>query len=756
MTRLDKPSTFERLRIALNVFRHGFPTRRHSPVWKASPYAWPQSGMGSGNNALMSHDLQTLATYGYNINAVIYAAIMYKVRAVAKAPLYAYQGDRSRPELLPDDHWLQRLCRRPNEQQSYMEFQGLNTAYLNLTGNSFVLVDTDVRNNPIGLYPLRPDRVEIVANKEGDEILGYTYSPGGSKANRFPILPGNIIHVKFPNMLDPLEGMGQGYSPVNPGASSADVDNAVSRFLKNLFETGVFNYGVLETDSLLDEATIARLRSEWTEMYGGSDEWGKPIVTDQGLRYRPLLPDFESLGMEALDGRDESRILAPFGVPAALLGLRVGLENATFSNISELRRMFWEDTMTYEIELFEVDYSYHVAERANSGYWVAHDLSQVPALQRNIPELAQAANNLWNMGVPASTALRTVGLETEYDGSEVSYVPTTMIDASIPRPTPGSIVGFNGKSAEPGGTQPDSAIVPVADYGRRFDDKGVWTEDAAYKVWRQQDAIAQKHEPAFRDSARKMLQQDKQEILAFITEGKRASLHAKATISWVTVAGDVLDYLRSKSADDWRDEFIPRAKALVEESGNEWSLELGLAFNVENVYSQQWFEDYAMKFAETTNDTTKQGIKDLFDQAASEGWTVDTGIQHLGQMFQQWMAGDLSSDDFDWLKQRMPVHRLEQIVRTETIRWYGAGTNKLFQDWGVERKVWYTAEDERVCPFCKDMNGKIIKVGKPWFEAGETMTVNNNGKELSLPMNYGTVEHPPLHTFCRCTELPLL
>ena len=50
--------------------------------------------------------------------------------------------------------------------------------------------------------------------------------------------------------------------------------------------------------------------------------------------------------------------------------------------------------------------------------------------------------------------------------------------------------------------------------------------------------------------------------------------------------------------------------------------------------------------------------------------------------------------------------RVEVITRTETLRAYGQGRNKFYDQIGVKRVVWVTAGDERTCPECGPLDGK--------------------------------------------------
>ena len=54
--------------------------------------------------------------------------------------------------------------------------------------------------------------------------------------------------------------------------------------------------------------------------------------------------------------------------------------------------------------------------------------------------------------------------------------------------------------------------------------------------------------------------------------------------------------------------------------------------------------------------------------------------------------------------------RVEVITRTETLRAYGQGRNKFYDQIGVKRLVWVTAGDERTCPQCGPLDGKEFPI----------------------------------------------
>ena len=163
----QRPGLARRARMAWRVFRGA------SRQTKAPPFAWPTWRQGKPQWQLI--DYETYVNEGFNLNALVYAAITYKAKAMSSAPLRAYKGDMDNPEPLPPDHDLSKLVARPNPHQSWDEFQRQNTAYLNISGNCYIYKDGDSEGLPEALYSFRPDRTFIVPDEGRAQIAGYLY-----------------------------------------------------------------------------------------------------------------------------------------------------------------------------------------------------------------------------------------------------------------------------------------------------------------------------------------------------------------------------------------------------------------------------------------------------------------------------------------------------------------------------------------------------------------------------------------------------
>jgi SPP1 gp7 family putative phage head morphogenesis protein len=78
---------------------------------------------------------------------------------------------------------------------------------------------------------------------------------------------------------------------------------------------------------------------------------------------------------------------------------------------------------------------------------------------------------------------------------------------------------------------------------------------------------------------------------------------------------------------------------------------------------------------------------------------------------------------------KMSRHRAEMICRTETIRSYAQGSVNQYKKAGVHYWEWIASYDERTCPVCSSLDGKVFRVGEP---------------------------QPPIHPNCRCSVAPRL
>lgn len=675
----------ERLKAAMVGLRTGHVVgngrnRKAAQVGARSIQLWPDH---RNKQPLWSlTDIQSFIDSGFNVNAVIYGACMYRADAVNTATLRAYTGEPEDPERLPPDDPISALLLRPNSFQSAHEFHALNSVFFAIAGQSFVWFKRPKAGDTPGeMFTLRPDWVKIVpsADKDGGTI-DYVYWPGGNRSNATALFNEDVMHIKRPNPGDPLMGAGYGFSPLGPAAQSANVDNDVTKFLKIFFQSGAMFQNAISFDGPQDPEALAIVREKLEETYGGVDNWAKWGVFDSSAKIQRVSPTFEEMGFDAIDSRNEARILMALGVPPILIGTRFGLERSTYSNYEEARRAFWEDRLLPELRMFESEAQHFLNSDTK---FVQYDLSEVPALRRNVPDLATAAKTLMDMGVPPRLAFDTVGIAVPaYEGDMERYINVGGGEIV----TPVDVAPTAEEATE--GTE-DEAVEDAT--------KGRTTK--AYDVsamWHKVNTLAEDWEERYGDEANVMFAEELRTITAMLNETQKAAYRLKQTPNWDVLIKMIEEWYAETQPDNWREAFVPLINGTMVDAGDEWSTTLGITWDVRNLEGEAWFQEYMLEFADPITTTSSDEVKALLAQAQAEGWTIPETEKRLDTLFQQWMEGDLTPEDFAWMEARMPAWRREAIARTETLKAANQGTLNLGKAWDVEKKFWIGTFDDRI------------------------------------------------------------
>jgi HK97 family phage portal protein len=265
----------------------------------------------------------------------------------------------------------------------------------------------------VELWPLRPDFVKAVPDIK-TMIGGYQYAPSGVDAFTFP--PMDVIVHKN---LDPLNLL-KGLSPVQVAARIIDVDNDETDYIKLFWEKGGVPSGILKSRLQLDDQMVSDIARRWRERYSGFNNWTAPAILDNDAEYQKIALSFSEMGLETLDGRDETRICMVLGVPPIIIGTTYGLGRGTFSNYAEARKAWWEDFLMPQYKQLADDVNNQLVPDFGEDVYVAWDFSKVPALQEDQNARWQRATTAFTAGaITINEFCEQVGLEGKGKDGEV-------------------------------------------------------------------------------------------------------------------------------------------------------------------------------------------------------------------------------------------------------------------------------------------------------------------------------------------------
>lgn len=118
---------------------------------------------------------------------------------------------------------------------------------------------------------------------------------------------------------------------------------------------------------------------------------------------------------------------------------------------------------------------------------------------------------------------------------------------------------------------------------------------------------------------------------------------------------------------------------------------------------------------------------------------------HMTTLFDQWMDGDVSPEDFEFAEQRMPAYRTEMIGRTESIRASNAAAEQTYDAFGIRSRSWLSTQDDRT----RDTHLEADGQSKP---LGESFRVG--GYDMDYPGDASHGAPPSEFINCRCTTIP--
>lgn len=383
----------------------------------------------------------SLVSEGYKKNSVLYACIRFKATSAAEPPLKIYRKDRTgKLEEIPD-HPLRLLLERPNPLMTEFEWIELLTTHLEIGGRTYWWKERSNAGQVIGLWPLRPDRVEPILGANNRALLaGWRYWIDGQ---HWDLPARDVWTTNYPDPADETGGILGGLGPVQVLAREIDTDNEATNFvyafLRNFASPGV----VIQSKAKLNKKEAEEIRGKFREKYGAMNR-GEPAIVDGETTITTLSHSMRDMTMPDVRSLSEARIASAIGVPPILVGLKVGLDRSTFSNMQEAGEYFTERTLSALWRRLADQVTYDLLrEFDGSGDLVAvFDTSNVRALAGQQKEKAQRYEKAFRAGALTLNLYlqHGLGLDTIPNG-DVFYVPnnvtvTPVADLGKPPPKP--------------------------------------------------------------------------------------------------------------------------------------------------------------------------------------------------------------------------------------------------------------------------------------------------------------------------------
>lgn len=198
------------------------------------------------------------------------------------------------------------LNRRPNSEQTAMEFRETLVMHAVLTGNAFAFKNRNQRGEVVELIPLMPDQVSIVQKPDFETRYDVSDMNGG--------ILGNYGEDEILHLRGPAWSTYRGLDIVNVARNAIGLSIAVERSQSKLHENGGRPSGVLSTEQKVSDDTIRKLREGFKKQFGAANAHGTAVL-DAGFKFSAMqMSSVDAQGLETrrLQIEEVCRVLRVF------------------------------------------------------------------------------------------------------------------------------------------------------------------------------------------------------------------------------------------------------------------------------------------------------------------------------------------------------------------------------------------------------------------------------------------------------------
>ncbi len=392
---------------------------RSAPPNDAPPVAYSRPGFNAPSLMQGGNDPGAYMR-AYGSSGTVYSIVSMLARQTAKKAWHLYRqqpvdgrvryttgdkGSDQRKEVVK--HLAMQLWNKPNTAMSGFALRELAQTYLDLTGESYLIVQRDGRATfPTALWPARPDRMEPVPGTD-KFLAGYIYR--GPSGEAVPLQPDEVLMTKYPNPFDIYHGLG----PIQSILVDIDAAKYSAQWNRNFFLNSATPGGVIQVDKRLNDDEWNEFTNRWRESHRGMGAAHRVAVLEQGATWVPNAHTIRDMDFAGLRNVSRDVIREAFAMHKAILGTTDDVNRANAQTAQELFEAFlitdrldrWRDTLNcYYLPLFG---------STGDGVEMDHDDAVTSNRENDAMELkskSEAAYQLVSAGYDPHDVLETVGL----------------------------------------------------------------------------------------------------------------------------------------------------------------------------------------------------------------------------------------------------------------------------------------------------------------------------------------------------------
>ena len=310
--------------------------------------------------------------------------------SIKTLPIELYERvDDNTVRQVNDDYRLFLLNHEPNSISTGTDFKAKLIQDLLLHGNAYVQIEKDgnkikglwnVDAKDVGIAKLVDESMPNIVRDIRIKVTGYK--------NDLSIDDVMISTVSSPDGGLTGEGViSRGYKTIELALNEIELN-------KNIMNNGSSPMSIVTVQKNLSPEAQTRLRDSWQKMYQGSNNAGKLILLEEGMKYEKLSYSPQELGLSASRTKTQAEICNLFGVPESMVDSSAN----TYGNVESSSIRFLQYSIMPYINILESSLNRSILlEKEKDRYFFKVNTDSV--LQTTQAERYEASNTGISSGI---------------------------------------------------------------------------------------------------------------------------------------------------------------------------------------------------------------------------------------------------------------------------------------------------------------------------------------------------------------------
>lgn len=666
----------------------------------------------------------------------VYACIRAIAEEIGNMEYRLFKAGKETDEEL-FEHDLLDLLDGVNENQTGLELKYMIATHLEAVGNAYLYLDgvADETSKPTAIYILNPAKVRVIVDRQTfpSRIEAYEYR---LSAKNYRFEPYQILHIKYPDPSDPYEGIGT----VQSIAQWIDQDNYATEFNRRFFLNGARLGGFLESESAYSPEQLDYLKKSFESIFKGVENAYKVAALPKGTKFTAASESQKDMDFANLSLMMRDKILAGFRVPRTALGITDDVNRA---NAEATNYVFALRTIKPKMQLIVSYLNEFLVPRYGENLYLDF-VDPVPQNRELEIQEMTAASGAQPILSPNESRERYFGAPPIQGGDDVrgsaiiqpigapkgqSKAVSRLVAKTNGKQKPSTRFARNAskrKSIAEGIVA--KALASLQTKAKEVKEKSIAAlNDEEYEIlWKGFVTRVAPYEQALIKKVRTLNADQKEEVLKNLVAAIKAAkgINEDALFDSEKWVGVLVDFSEPIMTD------------LMQQEGKTAGQLIGIEdIDVLTPEVRKALKNSLELMADSYNDTTRNLLKDKLEKGLEAGLSINELKDEVSTIYE-------FSDEI----------RAEQVARTETFRIANEATHAAWKHSSVVKTIkWYTAADERVCPYCEPLHGKVVGIDEDFFKKGDEVTGSDGTK---LQLEYDDIGTPPLHVSCRCYIRP--